>query len=115
MQRSGKGCQVAANPWQPCLTDYRTAVLARPRCYLRLVRAGAEDDDTAPLASIAAAVTTGSGKSGRLDVLVSTSTACDLSWAILDPGGLFAGYAARLSSRRARWLVRARSSGFPFQ
>ena len=33
----------------------------------------------------------------------------------VDPGGLFAGYAARLSSRRARWLVRARSSGFPFQ
>jgi Transposase DDE domain len=41
-------------------------------------------------------------------------------WALLfayhaDPGGLFAGYAARLSSSRARWLVRARSSGFPFQ
>jgi len=32
-----------------------------------------------------------------------------------DPGGLFAGYAARLSSRRARWLVRVRSSGLPFQ
>ena len=32
-----------------------------------------------------------------------------------DPGGLFAGYAARLSSRRARWLVRLRSRGFPFQ
>ena len=31
-----------------------------------------------------------------------------------DPGGLFA-YAARLSSRRARWLVRLRSRGFPFQ
>ena len=33
----------------------------------------------------------------------------------VDPGGLFAGYAARPSSRRARWLVRPRSSGFPFQ
>ena len=33
----------------------------------------------------------------------------------MDPGGLFAGYAARPSSRRARWLVRPRSSGFPFQ
>ena len=36
-------------------------------------------------------------------------------WRNKDPGGLFAGYAARPSSRRARWLVRARSSGFPFQ
>ena len=33
---------------------------------------------------------------------------------MFDPGGLFA-YAARLSSRRARWLVRLRSRGFPFQ
>ncbi len=31
-----------------------------------------------------------------------------------DPGGLFA-QAARLCSRRARWLVRCRSSGCPFQ
>ena len=32
-----------------------------------------------------------------------------------DPGGLFAGYAARASWRRARWLVRRRSSGVPVQ
>ena len=32
-----------------------------------------------------------------------------------DPGGLFRFYAARLSSRRARWLVRCRSSGVPVQ
>jgi hypothetical protein len=32
-----------------------------------------------------------------------------------DPAGLFLGHAARLSSRRARWLVRRRSSGVPFQ
>ena len=34
----------------------------------------------------------------------------------LDPAGLlFRGHAARLSSRRARWLVRRRSRGVPFQ
>ena len=33
----------------------------------------------------------------------------------VDPAGLFLGHAARLSSRRARWLVRRRSSGVPFQ
>ena len=32
-----------------------------------------------------------------------------------DPGGLFGFYAARPSSRRARWLVRRRSSGVPVQ
>jgi len=32
-----------------------------------------------------------------------------------DPGGLFGFYAVRLSSRRARWLVRRRSSGVPVQ
>jgi hypothetical protein len=32
-----------------------------------------------------------------------------------DPGGLFGFYAARLSSRRARWLVRRLSSGVPVQ
>jgi NAD(P)-dependent dehydrogenase (short-subunit alcohol dehydrogenase family) len=33
-----------------------------------------------------------------------------------DPGGLFGFcYAASLSSRRARWLVRCRSSGVPVQ
>ena len=32
-----------------------------------------------------------------------------------DPAGLFRGHAARLSSRRARWLVRRRSRGVPFQ
>ena len=34
---------------------------------------------------------------------------------IRDPGGLFGFYAARPSSRRARWLVRRRSSGVPVQ
>jgi len=33
----------------------------------------------------------------------------------VDPGGLFGFYAARPSSRRARWLVRLRSSGVPVQ
>jgi hypothetical protein len=32
-----------------------------------------------------------------------------------DPGGLFGFYAARPSSRRARWLVRRLSSGVPVQ
>ena len=32
-----------------------------------------------------------------------------------DPAGLFRGHTARLSSRRARWLVRRRSRGVPFQ
>ena len=31
-----------------------------------------------------------------------------------DPGGLFAFYGASWSSRQARWLVRVRSSGWPF-
>ena len=35
--------------------------------------------------------------------------------AVQDPAGLFRGHAARLSSRRARWLVRRRSRGVPFQ
>ena len=35
--------------------------------------------------------------------------------AVVDPAGLFRGHAARLSSRRARWLVRRRSRGVPFQ
>jgi Protein of unknown function (DUF2637) len=35
--------------------------------------------------------------------------------ATLDPAGLFAGHATRWSSRRARWLVRRRSRGIPFQ
>jgi hypothetical protein len=33
----------------------------------------------------------------------------------IDPGGLFGFYAARPSSRRARWLVRRLSSGVPVQ
>ncbi len=32
-----------------------------------------------------------------------------------DPAGLFRGHAARLSSRRARWVVLRRSRGVPFQ
>jgi hypothetical protein len=32
----------------------------------------------------------------------------------LDPGGLFAFHEASSSSRQARWLVRVRSSGWPF-
>jgi hypothetical protein len=35
--------------------------------------------------------------------------------AFRDPGGLFAFHEASSSSRQARWLVRVRSSGCPFQ
>ena len=42
-------------------------------------------------------------------------TALDAVSTTLDPGGLSVGYAARPSSRRARWLVRRRSSGVPVQ
>ena len=52
---------------------------------------------------------------GRPATMTYLITIAGRRWPVgVDPGGLFA-YAARLSSRRARWLVRCRSSGCPFQ
>jgi hypothetical protein len=50
----------------------------------------------------------------EIDLILSQAHGMD-DQDLRDPGGLFGFYAARLSSRRARWLVRRRSSGVPVQ
>ena len=61
-------------------------------------------------------VDVGVGVEGAELVHEAAGAAVGVGFALVpDPGGLFGFYAARPSSRRARWLVRRLSSGVPVQ